>query len=503
MMLGAPLIGNIEAEQALLGALMIDNRAVSDAAEIIGDDDFFEPLHGRIFAAILNKVAAGKVASPVTLNLLFQGDEAMADVGGTAYLATLTQHNSALLAIREFSTQIVELAQLRRMRDALAATLARIGDPSLDLPPVDFAAEIEAVAQLASDSAPELNEMSGGDAIGLAIKRAREIKDTGRSPGWSSSTISDIGTITGGLEPKWLVILAGRPGMAKTATATSLAYGLARNGHGCGIISLEMDDLSLGMRMAADVTHDMATRTRQCRPVPHEAIRQGRLTDADMATLIEAQAALDALPIRLLDVSGATLSRIASQVRRWKRQMARKGQTLCTVIIDYLQLIEGEGKSDNRTQEIGRISRGLKRLAKSEGICIIALAQLSRQVEQRENKRPILSDLRDSGEIEQDADVVIFLYRDEYYLRMSKPDANETAKITSWQSKMDIAEGRIEFIPGKQRHGLPETRTGYFFGANQAVRGSDFYQRQLDGDADLSRDFADAGDGRFYEDSRR
>jgi replicative DNA helicase len=422
----------------------------------------------------------------------------LTDLGGPGYLAGLTANSSALLAIRDFSEQIAELAKRRRLRDAMVETLARLNDTSNQVASAGFAAEIEAAAWAANDDGAEVNEMAMSDAIGLAIGRVREMKATGNKPGWQARTISDIGTITGGLEAKWLVILAGRPGMAKTATATSLAYGLAQNGHGTGIISLEMDDLSLGMRMAADVTHDIASRTKQIRAVPHEAIRKGALSEADMAALELAQRTLAALPLRLLDTSGTNLSRIASQVRRWKRQMAKKDQVLTTVIIDYLQLIEGEGKGDNRTQEIGRISRGLKRLAKSEGVCIVALAQLSRAVEQRENKRPVLSDLRDSGEIEQDADVVIFLYREEYYLRMSKPDPSEAAKLSSWQSRLEQCEGRIEFIPGKQRHGLPETRTGHFFGANQAVRGSDFFQRQLDGEDDIERDFAEADDGRFY-----
>jgi replicative DNA helicase len=171
------------------------------------------------------------------------------------------------------------------------------------------------------------------------------------------------------------------------------------------------------------------------------------------------------------------LGRLAATVRRWKRKLAAKGEKLEVVIVDYLQLIGTDRRSENRVQEVSEVSRGIKQIAKREGVCMVALAQLSRDVEKREDKRPMLSDLRESGQIEQDADTIIFLFREEYYLRMAKPPEDKPDKLAKWQIDLERCENRIEFIAAKLRHGQPGARSGYFFGQNQAVRGSDFYGR--------------------------
>jgi replicative DNA helicase len=303
----------------------------------------------------------------------------------------------------------------------------------------------------------------------LVLDRQQRIDAGLIESGMMCNTICDLNTITAGLQPGWLTILAGRPAMGKTAVATSAAIGYAKAGHGVGFISLEMDSLALGQRIAADMTHMMGN------PVAYPAIREGRLIKLDLDHVLMARDAMAKLPLRMVDVSRMTLSRVAASVKRMKARMAAQGQKLEILFIDYLTLIDPDTPSKNRSVDVGTISRGLKALAKQEQISIIALAQLNRGVEAREDKRPNLSDLRDSGEIEQDADNVIFLYRDEYYLKLAQPDPDKADAYLKWQAQVEAAQGRIEFIAAKVRAGEARTCKGFFFGQNQAVRGSDFY----------------------------
>lgn len=470
----AELPQNLEAEAALLGALMIDNRLIDSVLDRCGPDDMADALHGRIFAMIVKLQASGKNANPVTLAPLFKADPAMMELGGPGYLATLTMNSAALLAARDFASQIRDLALLRRIIAVGQDIVKRASDTSKDIMPAQNLADAEAALfqlnEAVAGSAPQVLESDWSDTIQMVLDRQQRIDAGLMESGMMCSTICDFNTITAGLLPGWLTILAGRPAMGKTAVATSAAIGFAKAGHGVGFISLEMDSLALGQRITADMTHLMG------KPVAYPAIREGRLVKQDIDHIMLARDAMAKLPLRMVDVSRMTLSKVAKSIKRMKAKMAANNQKLDIVFIDYLTLIDPDTPSKNRSVDVGTISRGLKALAKQEQVSIIALAQLNRGVEAREDKRPNLSDLRDSGEIEQDADNVIFLYRDEYYLKLAQPDPEKPDAHMKWQAQMDAAQGRIEFIAAKVRAGEARTCKGYFFGQNQAVRGSDFYR---------------------------
>jgi replicative DNA helicase len=453
---------NIEAEAALLGAMMIDNTMIDRVVDRCEPSDMADALHGRIFQAIIAQHGAGRRANPVTLRPILESDPALKELGGVGYLASLTASLAVVLPALDFAEQIRELSKLRKMREAVSSALVGIDACAS---PATVAADLEAAAWVAQDSHQSVQEMTFGDAIRMVQQRQAEIDAGLDVGGMMCATISDMDEITGGLQPGWMVVLAGRPGSGKTATATSMALGYATNDVGTLLISLEMSALELGQRVAADACHLIG------KPVFHSEIRDGSLNKFQKDSVALAADMVDRLPLMLVDAPAMTIGRIAGTVRRAKRRMAASGQTLKLVIVDYLQLIHSDRRTDNRVQEVSEVSRGLKALAKQEGVCIVALAQLSRGVESRDDKRPMLSDLRDSGQIEQDADVVIFLYREEYYLRMAEPD--DVAKHMAWEEAMRVAKGRIDFIGAKQRHGQPQTRTGVFLGANQAVRGGD------------------------------
>lgn len=461
---------NLEAESALLGAMMIDNRLIDRVLDRCEPGDMAEPLHGRIFEAIMRQQSLGRKANPITLRPLLDGDPALAAIGGPGYLATLTANSAALLSADDLADQVRELAKLRLMRAQVADALAAIDKGGAD--PNKLAAALESAAWASQDTRDSVVELTFADAIQLAIERQNRIDAGVADSGMICSTISDLNELTGGLQAGWLKVIAGRPGSGKTAVATSAAVGFAEEGNGVCLISLEMPAEDLGQRLAADTCHLAGN------PVPLAAIREGRLNKQDRDSILLARDKLDKLPLEMVDASSMTLGRVGATIRRVKRKMAAKGQTLNIVIIDYLQLIHSDTKRDNRAVEVGEVSRGLKALAKQEGVCIIALAQLSREVEKREDKRPMLSDLRESGSIEQDADIVIFLYREEYYLRMAKPGDDKPDKVVAWQSALEKCEGQIDFIAAKLRAGQPGTRKGFFFAQNQAVRGGDYYRGQ-------------------------
>lgn len=462
---GAEALHNIEAEAALLGALMIDNNMVDRAMDHVAVTDFFEPLHARIFEAIIRARAAGRAANPITLKTEFVNDQAIIDIGGIGYLADLTANGSALIAALDFAKEIADMAKRRKLHAALTAATAQIAGGKIS----DVAGTIEAAIFEVTEQASPVFEFSGGEALKMVVARQRDINENGRRTGAMSGVISDIDALFGGLERKHLTVLAARPAMGKTATATSLAWSLAANGHGVGFISLEMGAQDLAGRMAADITHHIG------RGVPHGAIRDGNMSADQIASVETAYDFIAGLPLLMVDASNITLTRLKALARRIKHRFEAQGRTLEVLIVDYLGLMRGEGRTENRTQEIGAISRGLKQLAKEFNIHLIALSQLNRGVEAREDKRPLLSDLRDSGDVEQDADNILFLYREEYYLRLTEPDMANAKAYDAWNTRMEMSRGKIEFIAAKSRHGETGRRNGYFFGANQAVRGSDFY----------------------------
>src|SRR5687768_6948894 len=453
---GSPALPqNVEAEAALLGALMIDNRLVEDIQTRLQPHHFFEPLHGRIYESILRLTDRNMIANPVTLRPLFEADEGIKEVGGPAYLAQLTGSGAAVIGARDFAAQIYDLALLRALigvgRDLVESAL----DTSEEVAPI---AQIERAEtelyKVAEEGGAEGKAKSFGDATKLAVQMAEKALNSGGHLSGITTGLEGINSKVGGLHKSDLVILAGRPGMGKTSLATNIAFAAAQRfsrdiedgiepaksaGAPVAFFSLEMSADQLATRILAEESG-----------ISSENLRMGKISQQEFRGLARAAAELQSLPLYIDDTPGLTIAALRARARRLKRQ---KG--IGFIVIDYLQLLQGSGKgssADNRVQEISEISRGLKQLAKELDIPVMALSQLSRAVEQREDKRPQLSDLRESGSIEQDADMVWFIYRGDYYLASKQP-ADDHPDFAQWQEEMSRIYGIAELIIAKQRHG--------------------------------------------------
>ena len=446
---------NVEAEAALLGALMIDNRLVEDVQMKLRPDHFFEPLHGRIYEMILRMTDGGRVANPVTLKPMFDGDEAMKEVGGASYLAQLTGSGAAVIGARDFAAQIYDLALLRALvgvgRDLVEGAL----DTSEEVAPLAQIERAESdLYKVAEEGGAEGKAKSFGEAAMASIRSAEAALNRGGGLTGITTGFSGMNSRIGGLQRSDLIILAGRPGMGKSALATNMAFATAERflqdqadgieaaksaGAPVAIFSLEMSAEQLVTRVLSEQSQ-----------VTAEQIRTGNIGRQEFASFARTADRLHSLPLYIDDTPGLTIAALRARARRLKRQ---KGIGL--VVVDYLQLLQGSGKGsagDNRVQEISEISRGLKQLAKELDLPVIGLSQLSRAVEQREDKRPQLSDLRESGSIEQDADIVLFIYREDYYLAAKQP-GDDDPELAAWQEEMGRAYGTAEVIVAKQRHG--------------------------------------------------
>lgn len=459
----AALPQNVEAEAALLGALMIDNRLVEDVQLKLKPHHFFEPLHGRIYESILKLTDRNMVANPVTLRPSFDADEAMKELGGPSYLATLTGSGAAIIGAKDFASQVYDLALLRALigvgRDLVEGAL----DTSEDIAPLDQIEKAETeLYKVAEEGGAEGRAKSFGEAAMASMRNAEAALNRGGGLTGITSGFKDLNARIGGLQRSDLVIVAGRPGMGKTALATNMAFSAAERfledtGNGTepaksggapvAFFSLEMSSEQLATRVLSEQSQLTA-----------EQIRTGDIKISEFKHFARAAERLHTLPFYIDDTPGLTIAALRTRARRLKRQ---KG--IGMVVVDYLQLLQGSGRGsagDNRVQEISEISRGLKQLAKELDVPVVALSQLSRAVEQREDKRPQLSDLRESGSIEQDADIVLFVYREEYYLKAHEPkhpipgDPPEVfTDFEAFETKLQPVKGIAELIVAKNRHG--------------------------------------------------
>lgn len=450
-------LANADAEAALLGALMFDNRRIDWAADRLKAEDFSSTLYGRMFSLLVREASLGHAANPVTLPPFLAGEEAFAQAGGASWLSAIADGAAARVAPEAFVEQIRMLSTRRRLVESLSLAIEQASDLSNSNEAILEAADSALVS--VTDRGAGLHEPTGGECIGEVLQSIDKPLEGVRC-GW----ISDFDQVAGPMQAKQLIILAGRPGMAKTATAVSMTLGAASAGHGCLLVSLEMGSEELGARMACDYLYSTGVR------LPYEAVIRRSLVHSQIAQLASAEAAVDQLPIQVVDASGMTVGRLDMIVRRYKRRFEASGKKLQMVVVDYLQLLSPDEKMRSNYEAVSEVSKRLKSIAKTHGVTVVALAQLSRAVEQREDKRPQLSDLRDSGQIEQDADAVVFLYREEYYLRKSEPSLTDV-KHHDWQVKLDAALHQIEFICAKRRNGPEGRAVGRFFGAFQAVRG--------------------------------
>lgn len=458
----APSLVNVEAEQYLVGALMNDNQSVDRIADKLAMDSFADPFLGRLYDVIIREVALGRAANPITLKGYFSDDPAFETAGGTGYLVDLMATPTGF-GVDDIAADIAQLAAKRRLTIGLQAALDKATDPSPETTVAELVDEADAAMMAAMEGKETLHQPTGADCIDEVLAGFDEPYG-----GVRSGVIGSLDDLTGPLKPKQLVIMAGRPGMGKTAVAVSYALGAAKAGNGVLFVSLEMGSQELGARMAADLCHTAKGG------VPFEHIRDGNVSRWEREQISHARDMMKTVPLRIVDTGKITISRLAMVARRHQRRMAARGASLNLLIVDYLQLVHPDGKARSNYEAVSEVSRGLKQIAKDLGITVMALAQLSRSVEQRDDKRPMLSDLRDSGQIEQDADSVIFLYREEYYLRQSEPKDGQPRD--KWDEKMQLASGKIDFILSKRRNGRTGDSWGYFFGEHQAVRGRDFYR---------------------------
>jgi len=446
---------NIEAEAELLGALMAGHGSIDMVADLIENHDFSVSLHDRIFETILREASLGKSISPVAVKGFFQGDPDLDAVGGPSYLAKLTGSQSiGLLSCKDLAKQLRELSQRRTMRAGLSTASTACDDLTVSTSEIIDHAD----GAMAVHTRDAIHQPTGGECFQELFDGFKD-----KSPGVTSGRIRALDEVLGPLRPKQLIIAAGRPGMGKTAVALSYAIGAASQGHGVLFVSLEMSSAELAGRMAADLAFDGE------RGIPFSAIRDGDLTREQMRVLADAGHHMASLPFQVIDAGQLTVGRLNMLIRRHARKMRAKGQKLELVIVDYLQLMSPDTKGRSNYEAVSEVSRALKAMAKDNSVSVMALAQLSRAVETRDGKRPQLSDLRDSGQIEQDADAVMFLLRQEYYARQIEPDQTD-AGYHEWRAAFEEVQGKIEFIVAKKRNGTTGTATGEFHGAYQAVR---------------------------------
>ncbi len=450
---------NQEAEQGLLGAILVNNATYEKVSDLLKSEHFYLPVHQRIYTAISQFIERGQTASPVTLKGYFEKDDDLSELGGGVYLADLAASVISVINARDYAQTIYELF----MRRELISLGEDIVNDAHDLRLESSATDTIEQAESRLFSLAESGETTGGfaslrDSVMVSIEIAEKaFKTKGHVTGYTTG-LRDMDKQLGGLHPSDLVILAGRPSMGKTALATNIAFNSARifaksggkEGARVGFFSLEMSADQLATRILADVAN-----------ISSHAIKQGNIKQEDFQNFVKASQQLSQVPLYIDDTPALTIGAVRTRARRLKRQHG-----LDMVVVDYLQLLRGSGSRQseaNRVNEVSEITRGLKAIAKELNIPVLALSQLSRAVEQREDKRPMLSDLRESGSIEQDADVVMFVYREEYYLHRSEPDIG-TDKHMKWQEKCERALNIGECIVAKARHGPIGTVRMHFDG---------------------------------------
>ncbi|MCB8820965.1 replicative DNA helicase [Microvirga rosea] len=443
---------NIDAEQALLGAILVNNDAYYRVSDFLESSHFIEDLHRRIYEVATSLIKAGKVATPITLKT-FLGDQDLGGVTVSQYLARLAAEATTVINAEDYGRTIYDLA-IRRNLITIGEDLVNVAyDAPVETSPRDQIEEAERrLYELAETGRYDGGFQRFSDALTQAIDMAAAAyKREGKLSGISTGLI-DLDRTLGGLQSSDLVILAGRPAMGKTSLVTNIAFNIAKayqaekqqdgtmktvNGGIVGFFSLEMSAEQLATRIIAEQSG-----------VASYKIRRGDMREDDFYKITEAAREMQSIPFYIDQTGGISIAQLAARARRLKRQRG-----LDVLIIDYLQLLSASAKKgENRVQELTEITTGLKALAKELAVPVIALSQLSRQVEARDDKRPQLADLRESGSIEQDADVVMFVYREEYYLKNKEPKPG-TEEYFKWQAEMDQVHGKAEVIIGKQRHG--------------------------------------------------
>jgi len=443
---------DIEVEQALLGSILVDNRALEPVSTILRGDQFYDPLHQRLYETMLQShERGGMVLTPLTLHAMMKADPGLVEVGGHAYLVGLAQAAPALPNVRDYARILADLAVRRSLIQVGEDIVNTAYEAPHEKPPQTQIEEAEKALYRLSDTA---RYGEGPLDFAESLRRTVELAEKAQARGGRISGVvsgfTDIDSLLGGLQPSDLIILAGRPGMGKSSLATNMAFHAARTytqdieagaevprGAPVLLFSLEMAAQQLAARILAEQTE-----------IEMWKIRNGKFSESEWEKFVLTMQELSTLPLYIDDTGGISIAQIAARARRLKRE-----KKIGLVIIDHIQLVAGTAKrAENRVQEITEISKSLKVLAKDLDVPVLALSQLSRGVDARDDKRPVLSDLRESGSIEQDADVVMFVYREEYYLKSREPDPS-TPDHAKWLEKCERAHRRAEVLVEKHRHG--------------------------------------------------
>jgi len=458
---------NFEAEQALLGAILVNNEAYWGVAEFLRPEHFADAVHGMIYEACADLVDKGRPANPVTLKRRFDAEPELEKIGGVKYLARLAGSSVTIINAPDYGRIVFDLWQ-KRMLIALAQDIeADAYDPASPRSAsgliVSLDERLSGIASEAGQGGPKPLQYYLKEAIG---KCEEAYKNQGRIIGVATGWARLDGMLAG-MQDGDLVVVAGRPGMGKTDVACNIAFNAAHAGKRVLFASFEMAGFQISQRLLARMTGISA-----------QAQRQGALDANDWSRLIGADKTLGELPITINDLADATVSRVRAHARRLKRR-----QGLDLIIIDYLQRMSTTRRFNNEVEALSHMTKGLKSLAKEAGAPVVLLSQLSRAVEGRDSKRPVLSDLRGSGSIEQDADVVMFAYREDYYLERNEPVIGAKNRA-AWEEQMDEARGRLDLIVAKQRNGPIGTVKLYYDPARSWI--ANLNERPADAPAELA-----------------
>ena len=435
---------NIEAEQTILGSILENNELFDEITDEINEGHFHDAIHQKIYKIISNLISKGLLANPITIKNFFNNNQELIEIGGLEYLLKLTKVSTTKNQIKHYSKLLSDLYIRRQLIKISEETLEDSKNKELEISGTNILENTERkLFEIAERGEFQRSFVTFKDALKETIDMATAAYKNDQGIVGVPSGLTDLDDRLGGLHKQDLIIIAGRPSMGKTALATNIAFNAAENIQkqnkktSVAFFSLEMSSEQLSTRILAEQSR-----------IKSNDIRRGKINQEDFEKFIEASKNLENLPLHIDDTPAITISALSNRARRLKRK-----QGLDLIVIDYIQLMKSSGyRNEGRVLEIAEITQGLKALAKELDVPVLALSQLSRQVEQREDKKPQLADLRESGSIEQDADVVMFVYREAYYLERKQPKLG-SIEHAEWQSKMNDVNGLADIILGKQRHG--------------------------------------------------
>ena len=438
------LPNNIEAEQSVIGSILVSNDIFDDVSPIINYTKFYDPIHQKIFLAIENLISKGMLANPITLKNYFENDKNLIELEGHEYLVKITKFSTSLRQAIEYAKIIYDMHVRRELIKISEATIDNASNKNIDLPGEKIIEDSEKLLfDLAERGSFSKSFIKFDAALNQTIEMAsKAFKSTEGIVGVPTG-LTDLDDRLGGLHNQDLVIIGGRPSMGKTALATNIAFHAAKNIQDKGLkssvafFSLEMSSEQLSTRILSEQSR-----------IKSNDIRRGKISEEQFDKFIETSKNISELPLYIDETPAISIAAISNRARRIKRLFGCE-----LVVVDYIQLMRATNiRSEGRVQEISEITQGLKALAKELNLPVLAVSQLSRAVEQRDDKKPQLSDLRESGSIEQDADVVMFVYREAYYLERKEPRP-ATVEHAEWQAKMNEISNLAEIMIGKQRHG--------------------------------------------------